>query len=137
MSQISDEYSDTWIELEFSIRMLEDLNKELPFIMKQYSRKKHKDRQETLKKLDEKTKLEFDNLHKFLFPPTEEVLKTVYVGKNGKKYLPPLEIPDNFKKTIIKEFLTLPAPYMFDGFIRQMCLVYACMISVSVMSLSK
>lgn len=124
MSQKPDEYHYTCLKLEFSIRMLEDLNKELPLIMKQYSRKKQKDTQKAWKNLDEKTRLEFEDLNKILFPPIEEVLKTVYVGENGKKYLPPLEIPDSYRKILVKRISSLPMTYMFNDLIREMCLVY-------------
>ena len=47
-SKVKASYLIAVVKFDFSIRMLEDLNKELPFLLKQYSRKKQKLSQKVL-----------------------------------------------------------------------------------------
>jgi hypothetical protein len=118
-SKVKASYLIAVVKFDFSIRMLEDLNKELPFLLKQYSRKKQKLSQKVLDGLDEKTKSEF----KSLFLSVEEMQNLMKNVKDGE-FLPPYEMTEN-KRLILGEMLvTLPMTYVFDGLIREMCLVY-------------
>ena len=99
--------------------MLEDLNKEIPFLYKQYEKKKQKLTKKIFNELDEKTKSEFKSLF-YTADEMQDLIKNVREGE----FLSPYEISESALPTLGKLLVTLPMVYVFDELIREMFLVY-------------
>lgn len=108
------------VPFNFNLNMLEDLKKELPFLLEQYLSKKHELYQKVWDGLDKKIKSEIENL----FLSMDEMLNYLERKFKDGVFVPPLEFSDHALPTIAEIFFTFPPIYKFDGLIREMCLVY-------------
>ncbi|MCJ7633778.1 hypothetical protein MUP77_15505 [Candidatus Bathyarchaeota archaeon] len=119
MSSLASSYLLAIIPFDFNLRMLEDLEKELPFLLEQYSSKKQKLSREIIDGLDERTKSEFRSL----FHSVDEMQSLTKNIKDGTFFIPQkLQVGD--EDIFIEMLYAIPMIYMFDEFIREMCLVY-------------
>ena len=99
--------------------MLEDLKNELPYLLKQYSRKKEELSKKVFDELDEEEK----SLIKKHFQSFDD-MQTLSSGNGAFPFIEPDGISENEKFTLIKIFVSIPRSYMFDEFVREMSLVY-------------
>ena len=107
------------VKFDYNISMLEDLKKELPYLLKQYSKKKQKLSKKVFDGLDEETKSEFNSI----FSSVEEMQNLSKNLKDGE-FLSPRKFSESESDIVARILLTLPRIYVFDGLVREMFLVY-------------
>jgi len=118
-SKKNEPYLIAVVKFDFNLRMLEELKKELPFLLEQYSKKKQRYTKKVLAELDEQTRIDFESLS-YSIEEMQNMMKNV---KDGK-FLPPYEMTEDKMHILAQMLVTLPMTYLFDGLVREMCLVY-------------